>query len=143
MCRCTNRLDSSAVVALRNLRDGGKQSIKRAPAACSGAPARWGNHPGIKRTPEFWHLQCSLNLYMKTSRAACHQGALILTRYPDLVHLSVQSVPKTRTEVSFSLFQEFNFASSLFKKLGVFWGSSKQDQRCVSHLRPSALQQLH
>lgn len=58
---------------------------------------------------------------MKTFCAARHQGALILMR-PDLVHLSVQAVPRTQTEVSFSSLQEFNFASSLFKKSGVFRG---------------------
>lgn len=45
--QCTNRLDSSAVVVPGNLRDRGKQTKKkkkkRTPAACSGAPARWGN----------------------------------------------------------------------------------------------------
>lgn len=38
----------------------------------------------------------ALNLYVKTFRASRHQGALILTRRPDLVHLSVQSKDPNR-----------------------------------------------
>lgn len=151
MCRCTNRLYSSSVVVLGYLRGKGKQNKKGHQLHAMGHLCTGGTILELNvfqsSSEVFWHFLAKLickdiqHLLPQGGDHTYFSGRLTSLMFP----LSWRQRPKQRFCFvcckNSTLRQHQNCSQKVGRFLG--GGSSKQDQRCISHLRSSALQQLH